>query len=103
MPWPRPLGSEHAKLRPKKTAWPGQLTLKSGVMIPSSSAAAADPAGGEVLGRLVHQMKGAAGGYGFPQISEAAARLEQALEQEGSADAATGLEALVALCERVRP
>ena len=30
---------------------------------------------------LAHQLKGAGGGYGFPQISEVAARLEQALKE----------------------
>lgn len=31
----------------------------------------------EGLGRLGHQLKGAGGSYGFPQISEAGARLER--------------------------
>jgi HPt (histidine-containing phosphotransfer) domain-containing protein len=34
----------------------------------------------EELGRLAHQLKGAGGGYGFPQITEAAAGLEQAIK-----------------------
>ena len=32
----------------------------------------------EELGRVAHQLKGAGGGYGFPEISEAAASLQQA-------------------------
>ena len=32
------------------------------------------------LQRLAHQLKGAGGGYGFAQITEVAARLEQALK-----------------------
>jgi len=32
------------------------------------------------LGRLAHQLKGAGGGYGFPTISEAAGRLEAAID-----------------------
>lgn len=32
------------------------------------------------LQRLAHQLKGAGGGYGFPQITEAAAELEGALK-----------------------
>jgi HPt (histidine-containing phosphotransfer) domain-containing protein len=35
----------------------------------------------EDLQRLAHQLKGAGGGYGFPQITEAAASLEQALKE----------------------
>ena len=34
--------------------------------------------------RLVHQMKGAGGGYGYPAISLAAAQLERCLEASGS-------------------
>jgi signal transduction histidine kinase/DNA-binding response OmpR family regulator len=60
----------------------------------------------------VHQLKGAAGGYGFAIITQVAARLEQALrplerEQPGAAAAAlTGptsalLDELIDLCERV--
>jgi len=30
----------------------------------------------EDLGRIAHQLKGSGGGYGFPEISEAASRLE---------------------------
>ena len=37
----------------------------------------------EDVQRLAHQLKGAGGGYGFPQITEAAAALEQAIK-EGS-------------------
>ncbi|MFQ5698106.1 MAG: Hpt domain-containing protein [Myxococcota bacterium] len=35
----------------------------------------------EELQRLAHQLKGAGGGYGFPQITEVSARLEQALKE----------------------
>ena len=34
------------------------------------------------LQRLAHQLKGAGGGYGFPQITEVAACLEQSLVQD---------------------
>jgi HPt (histidine-containing phosphotransfer) domain-containing protein len=37
------------------------------------------------LSRLAHQLKGAGGGYGFPQVSESAAALEQAIKS-GAAD-----------------
>ncbi len=39
VPWPPAF--QHLKLRPKKVARPGQYTLKSGVITPSSSAAVA--------------------------------------------------------------
>jgi len=37
------------------------------------------------LRRIVHQLKGAGGGYGFPQISEAAQKLENCLDASGEA------------------
>ncbi len=37
------------------------------------------------LGRLAHQLKGAGGGYGFPTITELAAKLESAVK-EGAGD-----------------
>lgn len=37
------------------------------------------------LRRIVHQIKGAGGGYGFPQISEAAQKLENCLDASGEA------------------
>jgi CheY-like chemotaxis protein/HPt (histidine-containing phosphotransfer) domain-containing protein len=53
--------------------------------------------------RLAHQLKGGAGGYGFPAITEAAAALERAVV-DGAPDDAVGaaLEALAALCDRAR-
>lgn len=63
--------------------------------------------GGEVesLFRLAHQMKGAAGGYGFPSISVAAGKLEAMVKCAGAPDvalsaAAESLRELVELCER---
>ena len=38
----------------------------------------------EELARLAHQLKGAGGGYGFPQITETAAALEQAVKSGGT-------------------
>ncbi len=63
-------------------------------------AAAAD---GAALRTLAHQMSGAAGSFGFPQISAAAARLEAALEERAPAAAETALGELLALCRRVAP
>ena len=56
------------------------------------------------LKRLVHQLKGAAGGYGFSAITTAAAQLEKALQ--GSArveEAHPQLSALLRLCGRAIP
>ena len=52
---------------------------------------------------LAHQLKGAAGGYGFPSITQSAAELESALVDatEGETSAvAEKTEALIALCKR---
>ena len=61
----------------------------------------------ETLRRTAHQLKGAAGSYGFDPLSPAAARLEQAVasasdpeqELEGIRQA---LDELLDLCSRVR-
>ncbi|MEM9414787.1 MAG: Hpt domain-containing protein [Planctomycetota bacterium] len=59
----------------------------------------------DTLLRLAHQLKGSAGGYGYPSISEAAARLEaesrQAADDDTAALHAAAAE-LIALCDRVR-
>ncbi len=52
------------------------------------------------LQTLAHQLKGAGGGYGFPQITDSAGALEQAL-MEG-ADAALLKARTDALCETLR-
>lgn len=54
------------------------------------------------LRRLAHQIKGAAGGYGFPSITAAAAELEQTLlaAEAESSTVAERLEELVSLCRR---
>ena len=51
---------------------------------------------------LAHQLKGAAGGYGFPTITETAAELEGAI-RAGEAEVSAlqeKLEALILLCKR---
>ncbi|MFI5299308.1 MAG: Hpt domain-containing protein [Polyangiales bacterium] len=50
--------------------------------------------------RLVHQLKGAAGGYGFPTITEQAVRVEAALETRDAAKVAGAVQALSTLCYR---
>lgn len=54
------------------------------------------------LYKLAHQLKGAAGGYGFPTITDSAAALESALKTEQFEDACVTekVEALLALCRR---
>ena len=48
--------------------------------------AAADTEDRAQLKTLAHQLKGAAGGYGYPQISEAAKTLEHATDDDISGD-----------------
>ena len=58
------------------------------------------------LTRLAHQMKGAAGGYGFPSISQLAGRLEATIKESREPEralkeASDSLRELVELCGRV--
>ncbi len=56
------------------------------------------------LKRLAHQLKGAAGGYGFATITAAAGELELALGRDADADEVRSLAArLITLCGRARP
>ena len=55
------------------------------------------------LARLVHQLKGAAGGYGFPSITEAATQLEDTAQAADDLEKLTSeTKDLVALCARAR-
>jgi HPt (histidine-containing phosphotransfer) domain-containing protein len=55
------------------------------------------------LERFAHQIKGAAGSYGFDPLAPAAARLERAAAKHDPCEQiATALEELAALCQRVR-
>jgi len=57
----------------------------------------------EGLQRAAHQLKGAAGSYGFAPITPVAARLESAIRQnEPEASIRKAVEDLVALCRRMR-
>jgi HPt (histidine-containing phosphotransfer) domain-containing protein len=58
----------------------------------------------ESLRRTAHQMKGAAGSYGYGDVTPIAARLEQAIDT-GEPEAAIAQAALelVAICNRLRP
>jgi signal transduction histidine kinase/CheY-like chemotaxis protein/HPt (histidine-containing phosphotransfer) domain-containing protein len=56
----------------------------------------------EALGRQAHQLKGAAGAYGFQTITEAAAALEEAIREGDALEVRGRVEALVALCARAR-
>ncbi|HRJ49439.1 MAG: Hpt domain-containing protein [Phycisphaeraceae bacterium] len=62
------------------------------------------------LRRLAHQLKGAAGGYGFGVVGEAAGRLEEALTAEASGSEPSAdlvairaqVEELLDMCRSVR-
>lgn len=54
----------------------------------------------ELVRRLAHQIKGAAGGYGFPSITAAAARLETVAKGRAPIDEA--VRELCAMCRKVR-
>jgi signal transduction histidine kinase/CheY-like chemotaxis protein len=57
----------------------------------------------DTLRRLAHQIKGAAGGYGFPLLGEAAERLERAIdEDERSSEIEVLLDDLLSVCGRAR-
>jgi HPt (histidine-containing phosphotransfer) domain-containing protein len=57
------------------------------------------------LRTLAHQLKGAAGGYGFPTIGVVAKRVEDCLRVDGSATellerARSGVDELILLCQQ---
>ncbi len=57
----------------------------------------------EGLRRLAHQLKGAAGSYGFDLLTLFAARLESAVrDEEPIAQVQAALEELLELCHRLR-
>ncbi len=57
----------------------------------------------EGLRRTAHQLKGAAGSYGFDEISPAAGRLERFLgAEEPEEQIRRAVENLVGMCERAR-
>jgi signal transduction histidine kinase/CheY-like chemotaxis protein/HPt (histidine-containing phosphotransfer) domain-containing protein len=57
----------------------------------------------ETLKRLAHQLKGAAGGYGFPGITDAASAVEQAIaDGVGARLLQHYVEELASLCRRAR-
>jgi histidine phosphotransfer protein HptB len=55
----------------------------------------------EELGRQAHQLKGAGGGYGFPQISAAGAELQHACRLQDGARIDHALSELITLLSRV--
>lgn len=57
----------------------------------------------EGLERATHQIKGAAGSYGFDQITPCASRAERAVKQrQPEAEIIAAVTELVELCKRVR-
>ncbi len=57
----------------------------------------------ETLGMLAHQLKGAAGSYGFDSLTAAAFALERTVrEQRGQVETEEALGQLIDLCTRTR-
>ena len=57
----------------------------------------------ETLRRTAHQIKGAAGGYGFNQITPYAAKLEASVrDNESETQVRESLDALTDLCKKMR-
>jgi HPt (histidine-containing phosphotransfer) domain-containing protein len=54
----------------------------------------------DAVRRIAHQIKGAAGGYGFPTITAAAGRLEHHAHEAG--EAALALAEVCGMCRRAR-
>ena len=55
------------------------------------------------LQRAAHQLKGAAGSYGFHEITNEAAQLERTVrDRRGEPDIAAAVESLAAICNRAR-
>jgi HPt (histidine-containing phosphotransfer) domain-containing protein len=52
--------------------------------------------------RLAHQLKGAGGSHGFPQLGPLAWKLEQAAQGVDTSTAASILDNLAAICTQVR-
>jgi hypothetical protein len=52
---------------------------------------------------MAHQLKGAGGGYGFPQVTDAARAVDLAIRERRIDDAQLAAQALIALCGRVVP
>jgi Fe-S oxidoreductase len=50
---------------------------------------------------MAHQLKGAGGGYGFPQVTDAARTVDMAIRERRIDDAQVAAQALVTLCARV--
>ena len=58
----------------------------------------------EQLGRAAHQLKGAAGSYGFEPLTPASARLEMAVRNQApEQEIERALEDLIALCSAATP
>lgn len=52
---------------------------------------------------MAHQLKGAGGGYGFPQVTDAARAVDLAIREQRIDDAQMAARALITLCARVVP
>lgn len=62
---------------------------------------AIDAADFEALRIAAHQLKGSGGGYGYPTLSDQAAKLEREAKKRALSDCVNSVEQLKRLCERV--
>ena len=67
------------------------------------AAATSLPADREPVTALAHQIKGSAGGYGFPQVTEAAADLLSAARGGTDDEVAVAFDRLLTLLGRIAP
>jgi HPt (histidine-containing phosphotransfer) domain-containing protein len=76
------------------------------IELPTRAAALRQAVDGEDLAKvrvLAHQLKGSAGGYGFPEITAAAAALEREVKGEAPGPLLRdNLERIASLCSRAR-
>jgi len=55
----------------------------------------------QALGIAAHQLRGSGGGYGYPILSDQAAKLEREAKERALSDCVKSFEQLKQLCERV--
>ena len=55
----------------------------------------------QALGIAAHQLKGSGGGYGYPMLSDQAAKLEREAKKRAREDCVKSFNQLKKLCERV--
>jgi HPt (histidine-containing phosphotransfer) domain-containing protein len=56
----------------------------------------------EELQRLAHRLKGAGGSYGYPLLTDASKRLEDAVKARDSRAAETAIDEIAAMCQAIQ-